>query len=155
MSELQPDVQMSVWTGAQHTSCCLRFLPALFFLALSRVLSSLLSSSAAFGAPCCWVLYTSSGARIAASDATYTDSIHNTKTTACYELHSTARQSMAQHGTARHSSAWPSTAQSHAQAYINTKTMVYYELRNAAQHSTALHVMYAWAATQHIASRLT
>jgi len=73
MSELQPDVQMSVWTGAQHTSCCLRFLPALFFLALSRVLSSLLSSSAAFGAPCCWVLYTSSGARIAASDATYTD----------------------------------------------------------------------------------
>ena len=72
MSKLQPDVQMSVWTGARRTSCCLRFLPALFFLALSRARSSLLSSSAACGAPCCWVLYTSSGARIAASDATYT-----------------------------------------------------------------------------------
>ena len=56
----------------QHTSCCLRFLPARFFLALRRVLSSLLSSSAALGAPCCWALYTSSGARMAASEATCT-----------------------------------------------------------------------------------
>ena len=65
------------------TCCSLRFLPALLFLALRRVLSSLLSSSAALGAPCCWALYTSWGARIAASDATCAhhtsfDSVPNT-----------------------------------------------------------------------------